>query len=86
MYTLALLIRSAVGLGLVGVALSLFASYVLQGWRSGKQRGVVLLINTLLVAVLGAIFMSLPVELVLAFVRDTPRSNACRCWDAVTPV
>jgi hypothetical protein len=72
MYTLALLICSAVGLGLVGVALSLFASYVLQGWRSGKERGVVPLINTLLVAVLGAIFMSLPVELVLALVRDNP--------------
>jgi hypothetical protein len=73
MYTLALLICSAVGIGLVGVALSLFASYVLQGWRSGKkERGVVLLINTLLVAVLGAIFMSLPVELVLALVRDNP--------------
>jgi hypothetical protein len=72
MNILALLICLAVGLGLVGVALSLFASYVLQGWRSGKQRGVVLLINTLLVAVLGAIFMSLPVELVLALVRDTP--------------
>jgi hypothetical protein len=54
------------------VALSLVASYVLQGWRSGKERGVVLLINTLLVAVLGAIFMSLPVELVLALVRNTP--------------
>jgi hypothetical protein len=72
MYTLALLICSVVGLGLIGVALSLFASYVLQGWRSGKERGVVLVINTLLVAVLGAIFMSLPVELVLALVRDTP--------------
>jgi hypothetical protein len=72
MNTLALLICSAVGLGLIGVGLSLFASYVLQGWRSGKERGVVLLINTLLVAILGAIFMSLPVELVLALVRDTP--------------
>jgi hypothetical protein len=72
MNTLALLICSAVGLGLIGVALFLFASYVLHGWRSGKGRGVVLLINTLLVAVLGAIFISLPVELVLALVRDNP--------------
>ena len=62
----------SVGLGLTGVALSLFISHVLQGWRSGEERGVVLLINTLLVAVLGAIFMSLLVELVLALVRDIP--------------
>jgi len=72
MNTLALLICSAVGLGLIGIALSLFTSHVLQGWRSGKERGVVLLINTHLVAVLGAIFMSLLVELVLALVRDIP--------------
>jgi hypothetical protein len=71
MNTLALLICSAVGLGLIGVALSLFASYVLHGWRSGKGRGVALLINTVLLAVLGAIFISLPVDLVLSLVRYT---------------
>jgi hypothetical protein len=72
MNTLALLICLAVGLGLIGVAFSLFTSYVLRGWRSGKERPVAIAINTVLVAVLGAILLSLPVEFVLVLVRDVP--------------
>jgi hypothetical protein len=37
MNTLALLICSAVGLGLIGIALSLFTSHVPQGWRLAKN-------------------------------------------------
>jgi hypothetical protein len=68
MNTPALLICSTVGLALVGVALWLFASYILHGWLSDKERGLPLLLNAILVAVLGAVFLSV---LVLALVRLT---------------
>jgi hypothetical protein len=65
MDTLALLICAATGFPLIGLAFSLCASYVLRGRHPVKQHPVALLLNVVPVAVLGAIFISLPIELAL---------------------
>jgi hypothetical protein len=72
MNTLALLICAAASLGLIGSAFSLCASYVLRERDPRKQNPVAFLMNIVLIAVLGAIAISLPVELVLVWVHGFP--------------